>query len=174
MSNSNINRVVHKEINIKRSGMLRCSLWSSGLRITSEAHPAFYPMGTWGLFPGSKTRPGRDADHSPHLVQRSRMSRMYISSPPWRQHGVAGQLYLTENINLHHCKHQLAHVIEDLISVYTENRKEPISTKCRLTDCCSRWYIQLRFGFNQLMTVSVKRQMLVLLVNLKGFGRKRS
>jgi hypothetical protein len=31
----------------------------------SEAHPAFYPMGTWGSFPGGKVRPGRDADHSP-------------------------------------------------------------------------------------------------------------
>jgi hypothetical protein len=27
--------------------------------------------GTWGPFPGGKARPGRDADHSPHLVPRS-------------------------------------------------------------------------------------------------------
>jgi hypothetical protein len=33
-------------------------------------------------FPGAKTRPGRDADHSPYLVTRSRMSRSYTSSPP--------------------------------------------------------------------------------------------
>jgi hypothetical protein len=26
---------------------------------------ASYPMGTGGPFPGSKARPGRDADHSP-------------------------------------------------------------------------------------------------------------
>jgi hypothetical protein len=31
----------------------------------SEAHPASYPMGTGGPFPGGKARPGRDADHSP-------------------------------------------------------------------------------------------------------------
>jgi hypothetical protein len=31
----------------------------------SEAHPASYPMGTRGSFPGGKARPGRDADHSP-------------------------------------------------------------------------------------------------------------
>jgi hypothetical protein len=31
----------------------------------SGAHPASYPMGTWGSFPGGKERPGRDADHSP-------------------------------------------------------------------------------------------------------------
>jgi hypothetical protein len=29
------------------------------------AHPASYPMGTGGSFPGGKARPGRDADHSP-------------------------------------------------------------------------------------------------------------
>jgi hypothetical protein len=38
--------------------------------------------------PGVKARPGRDADHSPHLVPRSRMSRSYTSSPPKRLHGV--------------------------------------------------------------------------------------
>jgi hypothetical protein len=31
----------------------------------SGAHPASYPMGTGGSFPGGKVRPGRDADHSP-------------------------------------------------------------------------------------------------------------
>jgi hypothetical protein len=34
------------------------------------------------LSPGVKARPGRDADHSPYLVPRSRMSRSYTSSPP--------------------------------------------------------------------------------------------
>jgi hypothetical protein len=29
------------------------------------AHPASYPVGTGGPFPGGKARPGRDADHSP-------------------------------------------------------------------------------------------------------------
>jgi hypothetical protein len=31
----------------------------------SGVHPASYPMGTVGPFPGCKARPGRDADHSP-------------------------------------------------------------------------------------------------------------
>jgi hypothetical protein len=31
----------------------------------SGAHPACCTMGTGGPFPGSKARPGRDADHSP-------------------------------------------------------------------------------------------------------------
>jgi hypothetical protein len=30
----------------------------------SGVHPASYPMGTGGPFPGGKARPGRDADHS--------------------------------------------------------------------------------------------------------------
>jgi hypothetical protein len=31
----------------------------------SGAHPASCTMGTGGPFPGTKARPGRDADHSP-------------------------------------------------------------------------------------------------------------
>jgi hypothetical protein len=51
------------------------------VQIGSGAHPATCPMGTGGLFPGGKVRPGRDAGHSPHLVPRSWMSRSYISFP---------------------------------------------------------------------------------------------
>jgi hypothetical protein len=54
----------------------------------SGSHPASCPMGTEGPFPGVKARPGHDADHSPPLVSRSRMSRSYTSSPPKRLHGV--------------------------------------------------------------------------------------
>jgi hypothetical protein len=39
-------------------------------------------MVTGGHFPGGKARPGRDADHSPHLVPRSRMSKSYIPLSP--------------------------------------------------------------------------------------------
>jgi hypothetical protein len=39
-------------------------------------------MGTGCPFPGGKARLGRDADHSSHLVPRSRISRSDISS--WR------------------------------------------------------------------------------------------
>jgi hypothetical protein len=52
------------------------------VQIGSGAHPASCTMGTGGPFPGGKARPGRDADHSPHLVSRSWMSRSYTSSPP--------------------------------------------------------------------------------------------
>jgi hypothetical protein len=35
------------------------------VQTSSEVHPASYPMGTGGRFPGGKARPGRDADHTP-------------------------------------------------------------------------------------------------------------
>jgi hypothetical protein len=54
----------------------------------SGAYPASCTMGTGGPFPGAEARPRRDADHSPHLVPRSRMSRSYISSPPKRLRGM--------------------------------------------------------------------------------------
>jgi hypothetical protein len=37
----------------------------------SGAHPASCTMGTGGPFSRAKARPGRDADHLPHLVPRS-------------------------------------------------------------------------------------------------------
>jgi hypothetical protein len=37
----------------------------------SGAHPISCTMGTRGTFPGGKARPGRHADHSPHLVPSS-------------------------------------------------------------------------------------------------------
>jgi hypothetical protein len=54
----------------------------------SGGHPASCPMGTGGPFAGAEAWPGRDADHSPHLVPRSRMSGAYASSPPKRLPGV--------------------------------------------------------------------------------------
>jgi hypothetical protein len=54
----------------------------------SRAHPASCTMGTEGPLPGGKARPERDADHSPHLVPMSLMSRTYTSSPPKRLRGV--------------------------------------------------------------------------------------
>jgi hypothetical protein len=35
------------------------------VQTSSGSHPATYPMGIGGRFPGGKARPGRDADHSP-------------------------------------------------------------------------------------------------------------
>jgi hypothetical protein len=44
--------------------------------------PSLLSNGYWGvLSPGGKMRPGRDADHSHHLLLRSRMSSSYVSSP---------------------------------------------------------------------------------------------
>jgi hypothetical protein len=39
------------------------------VRTGSGAHPASCTMGTGGPFPGGKSRPGRDADHSPSSAE---------------------------------------------------------------------------------------------------------
>jgi hypothetical protein len=46
-----------------------------------------------GPFPRSKARSAHDADHSPHLVQRSRMSRAIYPLPLFACMAVVGQLY---------------------------------------------------------------------------------
>jgi len=48
--------------------------FSAPVQTGPGAHPASCTMGT-GSFPGSKERPGRDADPSPLLVPRSKKSR---------------------------------------------------------------------------------------------------
>jgi hypothetical protein len=62
----------------------------------SGAHPASYPMGTGGPFPGGKARPGRDADHSPpssaEVKNEKELYLLFPHVPPWR---VAGQLHFT-------------------------------------------------------------------------------
>jgi hypothetical protein len=50
--------------------------------------PSLLYNGTGGPFPRAKAWPGRDADHSPHLVPRSRSSSGYTSSPRKRLHGM--------------------------------------------------------------------------------------
>jgi hypothetical protein len=59
-----------------------------------------------GSFPGAKARPGLDADPSPHLVPRSRMSRNYISSTFCRLHGSSGTALLTE-VHVFVCRYPL-------------------------------------------------------------------
>jgi hypothetical protein len=60
----------------------------------SGAHPASCAMGTEGPFPGGKTRPGRDADHSlPSSAEVENEVGAILplpQDPPWR---VAGLLY---------------------------------------------------------------------------------
>jgi hypothetical protein len=58
------------------------------VQTSSGAHPTSCRVGTRGPFPGTKARPGRDADHSSHLVQRSKMSGSYTLYPPKHLHGV--------------------------------------------------------------------------------------
>jgi hypothetical protein len=56
------------------------------VQTSSEAHLATYPMGTEGPFPAGKGRSGPDADYSPHLVPRSRVSRSCTSFSFCRLH----------------------------------------------------------------------------------------
>jgi hypothetical protein len=61
----------------------------------SGAHPASCAMGpAVGPFAGGKARPGLDADHLPHLVSRSWMSRSYTLSPQASATRVAGLLHI--------------------------------------------------------------------------------
>jgi hypothetical protein len=52
------------------------------VQTSSGAHLASCTVGTRYPFPGTKAQPGHDADHSPPLVPRSRMSRSYTFSAP--------------------------------------------------------------------------------------------
>jgi hypothetical protein len=59
--------------------------------VSRPALRATHPPVQWVpgvVSPWAKTRPGRDADHSPLLVPRSRMNMSYTSSPPKRHRGV--------------------------------------------------------------------------------------
>jgi hypothetical protein len=54
----------------------------------SGAHPASYPIGTGGPFPGVKRSRGVTLATHPHLVPRLSMSRSNTSSPPLCLHGM--------------------------------------------------------------------------------------
>jgi hypothetical protein len=66
---------------------------SLSVQTTSEAHQAFYPMGTGGPFPGVKRDWEVTLTTHPHLVPRSRMSSSYDPLPLVACMAVAGQLY---------------------------------------------------------------------------------
>jgi hypothetical protein len=57
---------------------------------SSETHSASHPMSTGVSFPGIKAQPRHDADHSLHLVLRSRMNTSNTSSAPWCLYGCSG------------------------------------------------------------------------------------
>jgi hypothetical protein len=52
-------RVIEIQSPAEAKGFFLC------VQTTSEAHTASCTVGTGGPFPGTKTRPGLDADHSP-------------------------------------------------------------------------------------------------------------
>jgi hypothetical protein len=71
--------------------------------------PSLLSNGYWESFLGGKARPGRDADHTHHLVPSSKMSRSYSSSPLYAYMAVAGRLYFAFNIIQYNAtwRHQL-------------------------------------------------------------------
>jgi hypothetical protein len=74
----------------------------ASVQISSETHPASYPLSTGGLLTGAKAWPGRDTDNSPHLLPSSSTSRIYIFPIPlYACMAVAGQLYLSKNNKFH-------------------------------------------------------------------------
>jgi hypothetical protein len=64
------------------------------VQTTSEADPAFYPMGPGSPFLGIKHGWGVTLATHPQLMLRSRVSRSYIASPPWFLHGGSGTTLL--------------------------------------------------------------------------------
>jgi hypothetical protein len=79
----------------------------------SGAHPASCTVGTGDPFPEGKARPGRDADHSPHLVPKLRMSRAIPPLTPSVSTACSGitLLYLTVKKTLHHYKDQFVNAV---------------------------------------------------------------
>jgi hypothetical protein len=69
------------------------------VQTASGAHPASCTMGTGVTFPEAKARTGREADHSPHLVPKSRISWSYISSLLCRLHGDSGTAFTSTHFN---------------------------------------------------------------------------
>jgi hypothetical protein len=72
----------------------------------SGAHPASCTMCTGGPFPGGKTRPGRDADHSPpSSAEVENEYELYLLSPQAFPLRVVGLLYFYQEIikNVIHC-----------------------------------------------------------------------
>jgi hypothetical protein len=64
------------------------------IQTSSEAHSAFFPMGTCGPFHDGKARPRRDADHSPPYTAKVKNEyKLYLLSPTAAAWRLAGQLY---------------------------------------------------------------------------------
>jgi hypothetical protein len=76
------------------------------VQIGFEAHPAFYPIGSWAFFYESKVWAGQDADHSlPSNVEVSNEEELHLNTPPRPSQisscPVAGQIdfYFTQQLD---------------------------------------------------------------------------
>jgi hypothetical protein len=94
-------------------------------------------MGNEGPFPRSKEWTGRDADHSPLLLPRSRINRSYTSSPTWRLQGVKGQLYFT--LHLYNICDQTISITEEN-TLYVTEKFHTIDKKLVHWNTFTRWW----------------------------------
>jgi hypothetical protein len=116
--NFNFCMLIYSEAGVALSVWCLTTDWKTGVRSQAEAkdfsysvcdqtsckaHPASYSRDSVGPFSGVQRDPGRDANHSPHLVPKSRVSKSYISFPPWCLHGMYGKaLHFTFYVTLLH------------------------------------------------------------------------
>jgi hypothetical protein len=64
-------------------------------------------------------------------------------------------------------------LFKEIIAVYIENHVKPINTKCSITDCQSRWFIQLPLALKGLMTnCSLVLEEDLRLMRISGWRRK--
>jgi hypothetical protein len=74
---------------------------------SSEANPASCLVGTEGPFQGGKAWSGRDAENSPHLLPRTRMSMSYTPRPFCACMAVVGSFIFLLHLLLAHTFHSL-------------------------------------------------------------------
>jgi hypothetical protein len=88
--------------------------------------PSLLYNGYRGSFPRGKARPGRDADHSSHPVQRSRMSSSYNPLPP-SAFMTCGGTALAQRTSV---TISSLCMFEEIIFVYSENHMRLTDTVC--------------------------------------------
>jgi hypothetical protein len=94
---------------------ISCSLC---VQTSSGAHQASCTVGTWGLFPGSKGRTGRDADHSPPCsAEVENEQELYILSPQTPFVACSGTALALVLLNAHQLLVQFTEVLTGLYLV---------------------------------------------------------
>jgi hypothetical protein len=64
-------------------------------------------------------------------------------------------------------------LFKEIIAAYSENHVKPINTKCSITDCQSRWFIQLPLGLKGLIiatTTTIIHFFIMIMINEDADG----